>query len=1285
MKLKTFIVVMLLALPTTLPLINAQGKPDLYIVRYRYSPEKIYEGDQLRINITVGNRGNEKAESIAIALFVDNSTNKVDEATIPLLNASEEKEKALYWLTQKGQHTLYIFLDYTSTIDELDEDNNILTLQIEVHEPQYPQFPPAPERAEWWDGRWHYRVPVIFSMIGERENYPFENKMVFCEVNFTYLMDKIYELQAGSFSKRTFYPNSIRVVEYELKNDTWVVKRVVGREVIFSDEYDAYKNAKVKIAWVMEGEARPHERRFYYIYWDTVENGFKEGDFGKIYSGIKNCEFEEQTSWKNVTEGTIKWNMSYYVDPVEGDGCYRIYAKGIYGAGYLWSPSYSKLYQDFRIPDGGLSYYILHSKIYFSSDMDVMWKITIDGQTIEAGYSTGGWKEITKNITSYLKGKSYATLSFIIDVPSTIFDTKEHEILAYIDACWIETQNLEYELFENKSYGWSGKVKEIKKNYVIGVAGNDTIDRIEVESDAELDEVVAILYSPEGKIESYSMPISDASFERDGSTSLFSNNEWTSSSRTTNIAHSGTRAIELKLKNYIGKWEFQNRKVNSNDSCGLRQNITYEIPLSNIPSLYFWYRIDKYNSKSSLIYTLYIYGSSPKSIEIPISSLTADKEWHKYEIPKEKIDEWRQSGGSVSAIEIKIVARAEEAENTIYIDDLGYSFVPSDGRRAWYIENFYRFVNNPGKWRIDIILVDGSDYRIEKNIFIDVDTAPDLTITKIDCPKNVKEGEKVNFAVYAKNSGVKDINESVPINVSLLVYQGNSSYRFVKSINGLRVNEIKKIDFEWSAIYGMEEYNGRWEVVARINEKGEILEKDMSNNWWHTYLIVEPMPDLEINMDDVLFEPSNPSENSTFNVSIIVHNVGYKNATAKISLYSKKIGDEKFILIQNTTIEKFVEKKKWERVIIPCKMGGGKYNIMVEIACEGEVNLENNFVIKDIKIGIVEDFNSPLIEGVRAEPELQGIGKYVNISARIYDNETSVDRAYVVLGENEYIMKRFGCTDIYYANLRFNEIGFYEFFIMAFDTSSEENYAESKELKFRIIYEGIETSPPNITGIAINPPTARQLIGEKVNISAYIEDESGIKDAFIVIDGSEYNLSKGAGKIYYYEGSFNKCGRYSFFIKAIDNSANLNTAISETYYFEIPYDYDLDDVPDEIEISIGGNPKNASQTINVSDGNVNGYLIWIESEGTYIYWNKDRNETYKTKEVDVDGDGLPDYVFDRDGDGEIDSCYNRIINSLTPYKEIKEEKVKTNPSWLILPLLLFLVVCALFIFIKKRK
>ena len=107
----------------------------------------------------------------------------------------------------------------------------------------------------------------------------------------------------------------------------------------------------------MEDEISPHERRYYYIYWDTVENGYKRGEFAKIYSGIKNAEFEDihSTQWKNVTDGPVKWQLGYVEDPVEHDHCYKIYAKGLYGKGYLWAPSYVKVFQFFCLTERQLS------------------------------------------------------------------------------------------------------------------------------------------------------------------------------------------------------------------------------------------------------------------------------------------------------------------------------------------------------------------------------------------------------------------------------------------------------------------------------------------------------------------------------------------------------------------------------------------------------------------------------------------------------------------------------------------------------------------------------------------------------------------------------------------------------------------------------------------------------------------------------------------------------------------------------------------------------------------
>jgi len=172
-------------------------------------------------------------------------------------------------------------VDFEELIVETNEDNNLASIKVNVKEPVHPPFPPAPERAEWWNPDWHYRVPVSVAMMGQREGYVYDNKMVYCTINFTELMDEVASLQpSGGFSDRIFYPDSVRVVEYESTNDTWYPVESVGREIKFNEDYDASENANVTLSWVMEGSLLPHEMKYYYIYWDTLENGKKSGEYG---------------------------------------------------------------------------------------------------------------------------------------------------------------------------------------------------------------------------------------------------------------------------------------------------------------------------------------------------------------------------------------------------------------------------------------------------------------------------------------------------------------------------------------------------------------------------------------------------------------------------------------------------------------------------------------------------------------------------------------------------------------------------------------------------------------------------------------------------------------------------------------------------------------------------------------------------------------------------------------------------------------------------------------------
>ena len=1267
-------------------------KPDIYVKNATIYPEKIYEGDEVKVNFTVGNSGNEKL-NFEIALFVDNRSKVIDRINVSL-NAGESKEESLYWIAEKGHHTIFIFADYNNMINEENEDNNIISIDVNVLKPQYLVFPPPPQNATWWDERWHYRFPLAVSMFGKRAGYIYENKMVYCNVNFTSLMNKISYLQTGTFSKRTFYPNSVRVIEYECENNTWKPIRSVGREIVFSNDYDAIKNANVTIKWVMENGLKPHERRYYYIYWDTVENGYKKGEYGKIYSGIKNCEFEiKSNQWKNYTSGAMKWKLGYSKDPLENDGCYRINAKGIYGYGRIWiNDCYAKISQSFKVPDEGQSYYIFHGKVYVYSDIDIFeWEIAIEGKVIATGKTTSGWKEISKNITSYLKGKSSSLISFTIKITQSQIFTNPHEISAYLDSFWIETEKVEVSQYKNYSQGWDGNVYGIEKEYIAGVEGKNSLNFIGVNTLAEPKEVVAKLYSPKSKLVKSTMPFPDPSFEEDYTDLFISDKKTCFAEIQDGIVHSGNKAIELKLANYEGKFKIENEKVKATDIAGMRQNITYGIQASYIPSLYFWYKVDKFSSSSYLNYTLLTVGSSPCFYTIHLSNLINDGSWHKYKIPNSILSSWRKKAGKIIGIEIRLVAGAAEAEDTIYIDDIGYSFTPKNSidRTKWEIKNFYNFTNgeNVGNWRLDVIMEDASDYRITKSIIIKVYPSADLDVYKIDYPKNLKEGENGKFIVYVKNNGPKSIDENTPINVSLSIYQKMSNpIKMRKSIAGLKKGESKKIEFEWIASYGNASYNGSWNVIAKVNEENSIPEWNKMNNWYVTTIKVEARPDMEICMDDVSFYPSHPMENESINISVIVHNIGYKAGDAKLKLYEKKVNERKYILIQNESMEKIIGKQSFEKFIIKWDAVNGTYNIKIEVECSDEINKKNNLVIKDIKVGGAIDTNPPIIKNIRANPSI-AIGEKINVSATIYDDETSIDRAIIHLLnesiEKTFVMKRMDETNLYYSCFSINRIGEYEFYIEAFDTANFQNRNESNKNKIRIIYKDIETNPPVIRGITF---PERQVINEKVNVSAYIDDESGIYHSYIYIikDGNKEKhemFAKNGSKIYYYEGKYG-IGKYKFYIEAIDNSANKNKNVSDMKSFEIPDDYDMDDVPDNIEIDIGANPKNANETINVSIGNEIGYLIWIEKENRYIYWNKGSNATREVGYKDVNGDGNIDILFDADGDGTYDHYYDKIGKDIGLYKmQVKKE---SEIIWIAPPALLFIIVGIGFILLRKK-
>ena len=1297
---------------------DALGKPDLTIdtESIKIFPEEVYENDQVKITLTIKNVGGTNAEDIDIALYADSRDNPVDTVHISSLSAGGESEVTLYWIAKnEGNHTLFIFIDYEETIDESNEDNNMASIKIFVHKPIYPPFPPEAENAIWWNPQWHYRVPVAVKMFGQREGGVYENKFVSCTINFTALMDKISMQQPfGGFSERTFLPDSVRIVEYESENGTWKPGKSVGEEIILDGGYDAKENANVTLLWVLTGDVSPHEVRYYYIYWDTVENGKKEAS-SKIYSGIRNSEFENTHSleWKNSSEpkSFLKfaeiggWDMGYATDPVYGnDYCYKIHRKGM-----VWQNDwYAKVYQTFNIPDGGgANSYILHSSIYFDSDIEgIEWEISLDGSVLENGKGTSGWKNIVRNVTSYLKGRNTVTLSIKVVVTETNIGMESHEVNAYVDSCWIEVSpNCNVTLFKNETHGWWGEVSPISTSYIAGVKNRNKIKEINVTTVASPREIMASIYSPDGVFVKSSLPLPDAGFESGETyTDLHHSDVQTTNARIEGtIVHNGKKAVELNLHNYYGSMKFQDELVSPDDTAALRQTITQAVHISHLPSLWFWYNIDpsKYYDGSVLNYTLLVTGGKNRFYTIKIGELTKDGDWHKYEIPSSVVEKWKSKSGMVSGIEIRLIAKNEGAENIVYIDDLGYSFVPLEGgRTSWKLTDFYTFQNgtNVGNWRIDVTLVDASNYKVESTQLINVEPAPNLDVFSVVAPNMMKEGQESIISVYVKNEGPKSIEENTPINVSLTLYQGeisSQSIKMVKAISGLKKGETKKVDFTWRANYGDPSFNGKWSAIARVNEKGEIPEWQMTDNWNTASMEVEPVADMEIRVHEIDFSPSHPNKNDTVNITAIIHNIGYNPATAEINFLVKEKGARKYTLIPGGSIEKIVGKRDFVVLSVPWKAEqNGTYCIKIKIDCDDEYNKENNVAVKDIRVGGGIDASPPSIQNIRAVPSLQYLGEYINISAIITDNETSIDKAQVFIfnesGEFKKdvmkFMNRVGETDIYYYNTTYHAIGYYTFMIKAWDTAGDtvewQNMQESKEKEFRIVYKGVETNGPSIRAISAYPQ--RQVLYGNVNISALINDTNGVEKAMVhVIYNNEekvYEMHRiGGSKVYYYTHSYDQPGDYDYYIEAIDASANKNKNDTSSLlrHFSIPEDYDMDDVPDKVEIEAGANPKDANETINVSVGTEIGYLLWVENKGDYVYWDKEDNEVRDTGKKGVM------LLFDSNGDGEYDMSYDTQTGDIAPYKEEAGAGIG-NILWMIPIIILFVLICLLFILIWRK-
>jgi len=136
-----------------------------------------------------------------------------------------------------------------------------------------------------WNTSWHYRIPIkVNASSYNRTNYVVEQP-----INFT---EQLSSLGVTG----TFDINSIRVVEYN--GTTGEFENIVPYQFDKGSSYNNTTNAVGDIIWIMNGTTLANNSRYYYVYFDIIENGAKNAP-----------NYTPSVSW---SEGTKTVNTDTY-------------------------------------------------------------------------------------------------------------------------------------------------------------------------------------------------------------------------------------------------------------------------------------------------------------------------------------------------------------------------------------------------------------------------------------------------------------------------------------------------------------------------------------------------------------------------------------------------------------------------------------------------------------------------------------------------------------------------------------------------------------------------------------------------------------------------------------------------------------------------------------------------------------------------------------------------------------------------------------------------------------
>ncbi len=165
----------------------------------------------------------------------------------------------------------------------------------------------------WWNSSWHYRIKfeVNHSQIN-RTDWPVEYQM-----NFTYLLENMSV--SGTFDNL-----SARLVEYNGSDGSILHELPVQFDP--DNNYDATASATGEVVFILNGTMLEDDSdsRFFYLYFDTVENGQKQ-ERSWIFDELG---YNMSYTWDGETFEINNTNYIFYFDTDGGEntsGLYRIH------------------------------------------------------------------------------------------------------------------------------------------------------------------------------------------------------------------------------------------------------------------------------------------------------------------------------------------------------------------------------------------------------------------------------------------------------------------------------------------------------------------------------------------------------------------------------------------------------------------------------------------------------------------------------------------------------------------------------------------------------------------------------------------------------------------------------------------------------------------------------------------------------------------------------------------------------------------------------------------------